>query len=133
MVSLTDESKNFHHAVYTVVSKIPYGKVTSYGHIAYLLGKPQNSRQVGSSLKHCHLILKSLRDELTPNEREDYFNLDTLPWYRVISSVGKISPRSNSSGQFLQADRLRSEGVIVSAGHKIDLDEFGWFPDEIDL
>ncbi|KAK6461270.1 6-O-methylguanine DNA methyltransferase [Scheffersomyces coipomensis] len=116
MDRLTDESKNFHHAVYTVVSKIPYGHVTSYGHIAYLLNKPQNSRQVGSSLKHYQ-----------------YYNLDTLPWWRVINSVGKISPRGNSNGEYVQAERLRDEGVIVSSGHKIDLEDFGWFPDELDF
>ncbi|KAK6453938.1 uncharacterized protein RJT20DRAFT_131402 [Scheffersomyces xylosifermentans] len=134
---LTDESKQFHHGVYAVVSQIPFGKVTSYGHIAYLLGKPQNSRQVGSSLKHCNAIIESLRTELQETQADDlstfpYLDYKTLPWWRVISSAGKISPRENSNGEYIQSIKLREEGVPVSDGHMVDLDEFGWFPDDID-
>ncbi|EAZ63607.2 hypothetical protein PICST_52184 [Scheffersomyces stipitis CBS 6054] len=132
-MNLTDESKNFHHGVYTVVSLIPYGHVTSYGHIAYLLNKPQNSRQVGSALKHLSIVLQSLRQDLPEEERQDYFTVDTLPWWRVLSSAGKISPRGNSNAEYIQAIRLQEEGVAVSSGHKVDLDEYGWFPDEVDF
>lgn len=34
----TDEAEAFFHAVYSAVQEIPYGKVTSYGHIAKLVG-----------------------------------------------------------------------------------------------
>lgn len=34
----SDEAAAFFHAVYTAVQEIPYGKVTSYGHIAKLVG-----------------------------------------------------------------------------------------------
>lgn len=34
----TDEAEAFFHAVYTAIQEIPYGKVTSYGHIAKLVG-----------------------------------------------------------------------------------------------
>ena len=34
----TDEAVAFFHAVYSAVQEIPYGKVTTYGHIAYLVG-----------------------------------------------------------------------------------------------
>lgn len=34
----TEEAEAFFHAVYTAVQEIPVGKVTTYGHIARLVG-----------------------------------------------------------------------------------------------
>lgn len=34
----TDEAEAFFHAVYSAIQEIPPGKVTSYGHIARLIG-----------------------------------------------------------------------------------------------
>lgn len=34
----TDEAEAFFHAVYSAIQEIPHGKVTSYGHIARLIG-----------------------------------------------------------------------------------------------
>ena len=34
----TDEAEAFYHAVYSAIQEIPHGKVTSYGHIARLVG-----------------------------------------------------------------------------------------------
>lgn len=98
------------------------------GHIAYMIGCPQNSRRVGSSLKHCRAIITQLLND-TP---ELLYNYETLPWFRVVSSTGKISPRDNSSSEVLQARLLEAEGVVVLNSHLIDLDQFGWFPDEVE-
>lgn len=35
----TDEAEWWFNAVYAAVQEIPYGRITSYGHIATLLGK----------------------------------------------------------------------------------------------
>lgn len=118
-MKLTDESKAFHYAVYSVVTQIPYGKVTSYGHIAYLIGRPQNSRLVGQSLKHYPEIMRQLGE-----------NFD-IPWWRVLSSSGAISSRGNTSGEILQKHKLIEEGVEVT-GVKVNLGLVGWFPDEVD-
>lgn len=34
----SDEAEAFFHAVYSAVQEIPHGKVTTYGHIAALVG-----------------------------------------------------------------------------------------------
>lgn len=34
----SDEAQAFFHAVYSAAQQIPYGKVTTYAHIAYLVG-----------------------------------------------------------------------------------------------
>jgi len=39
----SDEAEAWFHAVYTAVQEIPHGKVTSYGHIARLVGKREPS------------------------------------------------------------------------------------------
>lgn len=116
---LDDEAKAFHSAVYDVVGLIPYGKVTSYGHVAYLIGRPQNSRLVGQSMKHSAYIIARLNEEQG--------HIENLPWWRVILSAGLISPRE--SGEAEQAQKLREEGVIVN-GTRVNLEEYGWFPDD---
>lgn len=110
-MKLTDESKAFHHAVYTAISQIPFGKATSYGHIAYVLGKPQNSRQVGASLKHYKEIIRQLNLEV--ENHADIIDFERIPWWRVVSSSGKISPRGNTGAEILQGNLLRNEGVPV--------------------
>ncbi|OIW27773.1 DNA binding methylated-DNA--cysteine S-methyltransferase [Coniochaeta ligniaria NRRL 30616] len=116
----SDEAAAFFHAVYSAVQEIPYGKVTSYAHIAKLVGTPQRPRQVGVCLKHL------LED---PEAR---FNNDNVPWQRVINSKGIISPRSQPSGSQNQAAALEAEGVTVSRGAlgelTVDFKDFGWFP-----
>lgn len=118
---LTDESKAFHYAVFKAVEQIPNAKVTTYGHIAYLIGRPQNARMVGASLKHSEYIVLKLNEENA--------QIVDLPWWRVISSSGLIAKRDH--GEFEQKTRLQQEGVPVS-GMKVDLQEHGWFPDDIE-
>ncbi|KUI60979.1 Alkyltransferase-like protein 1 [Cytospora mali] len=116
----SDEAAAFFYAVYTAVQEIPHGKVTSYGHIARLIGTPQRPRQVGVCLKHL---------SHDPSAR---FNNTNVPWQRVINSKGIISPRSQPSGPQNQAASLRAEGVTVTTGAlgelMVDFGEFGWFP-----
>ncbi|KAK4102467.1 DNA binding methylated-DNA--cysteine S-methyltransferase [Parathielavia hyrcaniae] len=117
----SDEAQAFFHAVYSAVQEIPPGKVTSYGHIAKLIGTPQRPRQVGVCLKHLPAADPSAR-----------FHHDNVPWQRVINAKGVISPRSQPSGARNQAAALQAEGVTVTSGAlgelMVDFGEFGWFP-----
>ncbi|KAH3666696.1 hypothetical protein WICMUC_005513 [Wickerhamomyces mucosus] len=116
-MSRQDEARAFHYAVYDTVQQIPYGKVTSYGHIAKLIYKPKNSRHVGQALKYLSIE--------GPN---DYpYHLNNVPWWRVINGAGAISPRDESSVQ-RQLQLLIEEGVVV-VNNKVKLSEFGWFPE----
>ncbi|OJJ06686.1 hypothetical protein ASPVEDRAFT_46042 [Aspergillus versicolor CBS 583.65] len=78
----TEEAEHWFNAVYAAVREIPRGKVTSYGHIALLLGEPKRPRQVGICLKH-----------LPSPESGEYFNGGNVPWQRVVNSKGMISHR----------------------------------------
>ncbi|BEJ15818.1 hypothetical protein CspHIS471_0504230 [Cutaneotrichosporon sp. HIS471] len=100
---------------YAICYAIPQGRVTTYGHIAKLAGYPNYSRHVGNALK----TLPSG----TP-----------VPWFRVISSKGIISPRGDGGlGVARQRERLEAEGVEVETvsglGDRIDIRRYGWFPE----
>lgn len=43
----------FFDRVYEIVGQIPYGKVVSYGQIAWMVGAPRAARQVGWAMRHC--------------------------------------------------------------------------------
>ena len=126
-MKLTSESKAFYYEVYQVTLKIPKGKVTSYGHVAYLCGKPGNARQVGSAMKNLEYIVNALNIELPEPEKIQ----QQVPWWRVVLSSGKISPREDHVGEYRQASMLRTENVEVLNGLLIDLEENGWFPDDL--
>lgn len=64
---------------------------------------------------------------------EEGAHFHNLPWWRVLLSVGKISPRGNSRGEYKQAQHLRDEGVLVLESHKVDLNVYGWFPDTVEI
>ncbi|RYP08503.1 hypothetical protein DL765_008762 [Monosporascus sp. GIB2] len=119
----SDEAEAFFYAVYSAVREIPYGKVTTYGHIAKLVGTPQRPRQVGVCLKHL------------PEDPDARYNHNNVPWQRVINSKGIISPRSQPSGARNQAAALQAEGVEVTTGAlgelSVDFAEFGWFPETL--
>ncbi|KAF5132743.1 Alkyltransferase-like protein 1 [Metarhizium anisopliae] len=116
----SDEAAAFFHAVYSAVQEIPRGKVTSYAHIATLVGTPQRPRQVGMCMKHLS------------SDASHRFNNANVPWQRVINSKGVISPRSQPDGAQNQAAALRDEGVHVTRGamgeFMVDFGEYGWFP-----
>lgn len=106
-------SSNFYEQVYAVVRRIPRGKVTSYGRVAEMLGRPRAARAVGYALN-------GLKDKKGQPAYDD------IPWQRVINSQGRISIVNREYGAQMQADLLRSEGVAVSDDLRIDLDTYLW-------
>jgi methylated-DNA-protein-cysteine methyltransferase-like protein len=115
-----EQSRAFHIAVYETVQQVPYGKVTSYGHIARLIGAPDNSRQVGFALKN--LPRAAHESNIDPADLPE-FNSSTVPWWRVINSQGKISQLVHRRHQLV---KLREEIQVTDDGG-VDLDRYGWF------
>lgn len=97
---------NFYEQVYAVVRRIPAGKVSSYGRIAHMLGRPQAARAVGYALH-------ALKDH-TDNPA-----YDDIPWQRVINSQGRISIANPLFSTNEQAELLRAEGVPVDDALRI--------------
>lgn len=106
------KSTNFYDSVYSVVKKIPKGKVTTYGHIALLLGNPRAARAVGYALN-------ALKKEMESK----------IPWQRVINAKGQISFRGDGFRADLQKKILQSEGVLFDLNNDtLNFDKYGWFP-----
>lgn len=95
---------NAYAAVFDAVRRIPAGRVTTYGRIARLIGRPRAARQVGYAMHRCP---------------------SGLPWHRVINAQGRISLPAASTAALAQRRRLEEEGVVFIGG-KVDLDRFGW-------
>ncbi len=104
----------FTRSVYAVVSAIPAGSVTSYGMVAAIAGRPRAPRAVGGALS-------GLPEELD------------VPWWRVISSSGKISTSSIHHTAQIQRALLEDEGVRFTEGGRIDWDRYEWNPNDADL
>ena len=97
---------NFKDRVISFVKKIPYGRVTNYGTIAVMAGVPRGARLVGGVL---------------------HFNMDDVPWHRVVNRHGFISTRCLDHPKSLQKVLLEQESVEVSADFMINLQKYGWF------
>lgn len=101
----------FYEQVYEVVRRIPPGRVTSYGRVAAMLGRPNAARAVGFALSAL-----GMRYHVAPS----------VPWQRVINHAGRISIPDMDGGATRQAELLRSEGVVVSDDLRIDLNIYLW-------
>lgn len=105
------KAPDFYQQVYAVTRRIPRGRVTSYGRIAQMLGRPNAARAVGYALA----ALATKRDTDPP-----------VPWYRVINHVGRISTPDMEGGASQQAKLLRQEGVVVGDDLRVDLSVYLW-------
>lgn len=99
--------RNFYEQVYAVLRRIPVGKVTSYGRVAQMLGRPNAARAVGYALS-------ALKDQ---NEEDAYAE---IPWHRVVNSKGRISINNREFTAQQQAELLRGEGIPVDEDLKIE-------------
>ncbi|MCC7107312.1 MAG: MGMT family protein [Chloroflexi bacterium] len=94
-------------ALYALVARIPYGRVTTYGWLAYAVGMPRGARQVGRWLAR------------TPTDL-------ALPAHRVIRHDGSMAGGDVFGGAEAQLALLAAEGVPPGEDGRIDLDRFCW-------
>jgi methylated-DNA-protein-cysteine methyltransferase related protein len=111
---MSTNSPKFFEQVYKVVRCIPPGKVSSYGRIAAMLGRPHAARAVGYALS-------GLRN---PNSQG--YTSANVPWQRVVNSQGRISIHHREQTASKQAQILRDEGVDVNENGRIDLNIYLW-------
>ncbi|MGI6213768.1 MAG: MGMT family protein [Christensenellales bacterium] len=97
----------FFEEVYSVVKKIPSGRVATYGDVAALCGKKRAARQVGWALHQ------------NPSFME-------IPCHRVVSRVGRLAPAFAFGGQNVQKGLLEKEGVRVGEDFTVDLSLYRW-------
>ena len=98
-----------YHKIYRVVSRIPKGRVATYGQVAALAGLPGRARLVGHALR------------VAADDR--------LPWHRVVNAKGEVSTRADGMGsESYQLELLRREGIPLNPRGRIDLDTHAWDP-----
>ncbi len=103
------KSSSAYERIYSVVRRIPSGRVATYGQVAKLAGLAGNARQVGYAL-HAMATVRP------------------VPWHRVINSRGEVSPRKEPGSDLFQRECLEREGVGFDAAGRIDLSRFRWKP-----
>lgn len=99
-----EQARAFRDAVLNIVSQIPRGRVTTYGHIATLAGWPSHSRMVGRILRYT-------------------LGADALPCHRVVNKEGRTAP-----GWSRQRILLEGEGVRFKSNGHVDMSCFLWEP-----
>jgi methylated-DNA-protein-cysteine methyltransferase-like protein len=87
---MTANGDDFTGAVIATIDAIPRGEISTYGEVAQESGYPGAARAVGNLL------------QTHPG----------LPWWRVITSTGRLVPGSEAEHAML----LRAEGISVLKG-----------------
>ena len=93
--------------IWSVVRKVPRGRVATYGQIAELAGLEGHARQVGYAL---HNLPEA----------------SGVPWHRVVNAKGEISARTGGDSHELQRLLLEAEGVRFDARGRMDLARYRW-------
>ncbi len=98
--------------IYSVVRRIPAGKVATYGQVAELAGIPGAARVVGTAMRAS-----------TPKMG--------LPWQRVVgkrsrtlAAISILDPIGGAAQRTL----LEAEGIVFTSSGGIRLDRYGWLP-----
>jgi len=85
-------NNNFRTKVYEIISKVPSGKVITYGDIAALAGNANAARIVGGIAHH---------------------GADNLPWHRLVNRFGGLAS-GFPGGREVQKQLLDAEGITCT-------------------
>jgi len=103
-----EKDTDFFEKVYSIVSKIPYGKVTTYGVIAEYLGLKSSARMVGWALNSAKYDL-------------------SLPCHRVVNRNGELTGKRYFPSPTMMRELLESEGVEF-INDAVNIDKHLWKP-----
>ena len=101
---------SFFEQVYEVVRKVPYGRVTTYGHIAAYLGGKGSSRMVGWAMNSSH--------QSSP----------PVPAHRVVNRNGMLTGKYHFGHPMMMQQLLEDEGVAVMNDQVKDFKKLLWDP-----
>lgn len=106
---MNSRKESFFDKVYTIVKKIPYGKVTTYGLIARYLGTPKSARMVGYAMNSSH-------------------KFPDIPAHRVVNRNGLLTGRHHFFGSSLMQELLENEGIIIIDNKIENFNNILWNP-----
>ncbi len=93
----------FERKVLLIVSRIPPGRVATYGDVARLAGKPRAARAVGNIMRCA--------------------DRPGLPYHRVVAAGGRLGGYSSLS---LKRSLLSAEGLTVAPGRVVGFSRVHW-------
>ena len=102
-------TQNTFAKAYEITAQIPYGRVTTYGQIARLIGNPRLSRIVGCAM-----------NAAPPG----------LPCHRVVNRFGGLCDAFLPLGRDTHRMLLELEGVPFRPDGTVDLDQVMWYGPE---
>ena len=94
----------FSDRVLQIVSRIPPGRVATYGDIARIAGRPRAARAVGTLMR-------------TAPRRD-------LPYHRVIAANGRLGGYGGRTA--MKAALLAAEGMVVRRDRILDFQRHRW-------
>lgn len=100
---------DYYQRVYEVVSKIPKGRVTSYGCIARYLGIASGARMVGYAL-----------NKVAETE---------IPAHRVVNRNGELTGRTHFPDDTMR-ERLQQENISFVDDYQVDIEKHLWDPNQ---
>jgi methylated-DNA-[protein]-cysteine S-methyltransferase len=100
------EKSAFKTRVLSVVSRIPSGRVATYGDVAAAAGRPRAWRAVGNIMRDC--------------TRRD------LPCHRVIAAAGRLGGYGGNVA--IKRALLRAEGLLIAGSTIRDFRARRWAP-----
>ncbi len=106
---MNSRKESFFDKVYTIVKKIPYGKVTTYGLIARYLGTPKSARMVGYAMNNAG-------------------NIEDVPAHRVLNRNGVLTGKHHFNGTNLMQQLLEEEGHIIIDNQVQNFSDVFWDP-----
>ncbi len=105
------KDKDFFDKVFYVTSRIPFGKVTTYGHIAMVCGTKAAARTVGWAL----------------NSAKN----SNLPCHRVVNRYGALTGKLHFGSSDTMRELLESEGIEFDENDCVILEKYLWVPEPI--
>jgi O-6-methylguanine DNA methyltransferase len=100
--AMKKEITQFEKEVYAACRKILRGRISTYGEIAKIIGKPKAARAVGNALN---------KNPFAPK----------VPCHRVVRSDGRIG--GFAFGAQKKINLLRKEKVVVKNGKVVDFEK----------
>ncbi|MCU0424426.1 MAG: MGMT family protein [Candidatus Kapabacteria bacterium] len=111
VTSKVHKHQDFFHRVYEIARQIPFGRVTTYGHIAEALGSKSSSRMVGWAM----------------NAVDSAHRATDVPAHRVINRNGELTGKHHFATPTLMRELLEAEGVEF-IGDAVNLEKHLWKP-----
>lgn len=103
-----NQKHNFRLVVEDIMSRLPKHRVTTYGDLAVMAGRPRAARIVGGIAHR---------------------GSEELPWHRLVNASGGLAT-GYPGGQDVQRQLLEQDGISCDSNYRVvDFEERRWRPD----